>query len=160
MNTLLSNNGPQAWCIQACTQTNLPDWLVLRSSLWPDCPPAEHRREMAAALAEPERLAQWLAYAGGQAVGLIEVALRRDYVNGTAHSPVAFVEGIYVSPALRRQGCARALLHAAMRWAEIRVCRELASDTSLDNLAGQRVHEALGFQETERVVYFRKMLPS
>jgi aminoglycoside 6'-N-acetyltransferase I len=36
--------------------------------------------------------------------------------------------------------------------------RELASDALLDNNGSHAMHEALGFTETERVVYFRKAL--
>jgi aminoglycoside 6'-N-acetyltransferase I len=34
----------------------------------------------------------------------------------------------------------------------------LASDTPLDNLASQRMHRQLGFEETERIVCYRQML--
>ena len=36
--------------------------------------------------------------------------------------------------------------------------RELASDALLDNEISHSVHRALGFEETERVVFFRKRL--
>jgi aminoglycoside 6'-N-acetyltransferase I len=34
----------------------------------------------------------------------------------------------------------------------------MASDAFLDNSASHQMHGALGFSETERVVYFRKSL--
>jgi aminoglycoside 6'-N-acetyltransferase I len=37
-------------------------------------------------------------------------------------------------------------------------CTELASDALLDNQTSHAMHEALGFVETERVVYFLKPL--
>ncbi len=43
-------------------------------------------------------------------------------------------------------------------WAQAQGCNELASDAALDNLGSQQMHKALGFAETQRVVYFRKML--
>jgi aminoglycoside 6'-N-acetyltransferase I len=36
--------------------------------------------------------------------------------------------------------------------------RELASDTHLENAGSQRAHTRLGFEETERLVLFRKAL--
>lgn len=57
-------------------------------------------------------------------------------MNGTDSSPVAFLEGLYVAPAGRRQGIAALLV-----------------DT-----ASHAMHLALGFEETERGVYFRKPL--
>jgi hypothetical protein len=49
---------------------------------------------------------------------------------------------------------------AFQRWPVAAGCRECAPDTWLHNNLGQRVHEALGFAETQRVVYCRKRLTS
>ena len=109
--------------------------------------------------ASPERYAQFVACAeSSSAVGFIEAAARHDYVNGTSSSPVAFLEGIYVVPEARRNGVARALVSAVERWALGVGCREFASDASIENHLSHTVHRALGFQETERVVFFRKPL--
>lgn len=94
----------------------------------------------------------------GEALGLIEVSVRHDYVNGTKSSPVGFLEGLYVQPAARRKGVAHALVQAAMQWAKARDCSELASDTSIENQSSQAVHRSLGFVATERVVYFKRQL--
>ena len=112
---------------------------------------------MAAQLAAPQRFAAFLAHRD-QPVGFAEAALRSDHVNGTSSSPVAFLEGIYVRPAARRQGVAAELVAAVSRWAREAGCNELASDALLDNEISHSVHRALGFEETERVVYFRKRL--
>jgi len=109
-------------------------------------------------VSDPARYAQFVAYDGGRAVGLAEAALRSDYVNGTATSPVAFLEGLYVAPDERRKGIARSLVREVAAWARERGCTELASDALLDNTASHAVHRALGFVETERVVFFRKEL--
>ena len=37
-------------------------------------------------------------------------------------------------------------------------CSEFASDARIENAASHSMHRALGFSETERVVYFRKAL--
>jgi len=92
------------------------------------------------------------------ASGFAEATLRHDYVNGCTSSPVGFLEGLYVRDESRRQGVARALCQAVEAWALKRGASELASDTWLDSLASERMHEALEFSETERVVYFRKSL--
>ncbi|AUH53090.1 aminoglycoside 6'-acetyltransferase [Chromobacterium sp. ATCC 53434] len=135
------------------------DWLGLRAALWPHCPMARQRREIAAQSADPGRCAAFLALAGGnEAIGLIELSLRGDYVNGASSSPVAFVEGLYVAPEHRRAGMAALLLDAAKTWARGHGCAELASDTSLDNLVSQQAHLSLGFEETERVVFYRMPL--
>lgn len=115
---------------------------------------------MAAFLSQPERYGQFVASGeDGTPAGFAEAAIRHDYVNGTESSPVAFLEGIYVRPSARRQGVARALVDAVERWAAERGCGELASDALLDNDASHAMHRGLGFEETERVVYFRKLVP-
>jgi aminoglycoside 6'-N-acetyltransferase I len=145
--------------IEQCISVEQEGWLYLRQQLWPHCPREQHLSEMSSFCAQPERFAEFVAYAGsGQAVGFVEVALRTDYVNGTDSSPVAFLEGIYVAPEARRTGTARALVGAAKRWAIEKGCREFASDAALENETSHAMHRALGFEETERVVFFRKLL--
>ncbi|MBK9571734.1 MAG: GNAT family N-acetyltransferase [Rhodoferax sp.] len=142
-----------------CQSIDQPGWLELREQLWPHCPQAQHVREMTAFLAAPQHYAQFIQYdAAAQAIGLVEVALRHDYVNGTRSSPVAYLEGIYVVPRARRQGVARALVADAERWAADAGCTEFASDALLDNTQSQAMHAALGFSESMRVVFFRKSI--
>jgi aminoglycoside 6'-N-acetyltransferase I len=143
--------------IKRCTSVAQDGWLRLRQELWPHCSPGEHLAEMSLFCAQLERFAQFVAYTeSNQAVGFIEVAVRTDYVNGTETSPVAFLEGIYVVPEARRRGIARALVATAERWTIDSGCREFASDAAIDNKLSHTMHRALGFVETERVVFFRK----
>lgn len=136
-----------------------PDWLRLRLALWPDSSAGEHQEEMSSFVAQPERFAQFLARSEEHgAVGFAEASLRTDYVSGTETSPVAFLEGLYVSPAARRQGVAKGLVAAVSQWARSKGCSELASDTELENTSSQAVHRRLGFAETQRVVYFNMRL--
>ena len=145
--------------IERCASLDQPGWLAMRMALWADASADDHRGYMAISLAQPERFLQLMMYDGmHQAVGFIEGSIRGDYVNGTETSPVGFVEGVYVVPEWRRKGVARQLFAAIGDWARARGCRELASDALLDNEASQRAHRALGFEETERVVYFRRLL--
>jgi len=144
--------------LEACTTLAHAGWLELRMALWPDCPRDEHLTEMAAQLQAPRRFAQWVARGADACapLGLVEVALRSDYVNGTQTSPIAFLEGLYIVPAAGRRRVAAALVGAVERWARAQGCSELASDAAIGNRTSQRVHRALGFDETERVVYFCK----
>src|SRR5688572_26281671 len=145
--------------MERCISLDQPGWLDFRMALWPDATADEHRGYMAISLAQPERFLQLMMYdEHREPIGFIEGSIRSDYVNGTETSPVGFVEGVYVIPAQRRQGVARPLFAAIGDWAKARGCRELASDALLENEASQRAHRALGFEETERVVYFRRKL--
>jgi aminoglycoside 6'-N-acetyltransferase I len=129
----------------------------MRVALWPHASAEEHLLGMADALTRGHyiRLARGES---GAALGFVEASKRVDYVNGTDSSPVAFLESLYVVTEFRRQGVARALVGNVMRWARAQGCRELASDSLLSNLDAHAAHRALGFEETERVVYFRMLL--
>ena len=144
--------------IERCTSGEHAGWLELRDALWPQ-PHEVQLAEMAAIAAEPRRYAAFVAYGDARApVGFAEAALRTDYVNGAQSTTVAFLEGLYVAPRARRQGIGRALVDEVCRWAHDLGCREVASDALLDNEVSHAVHRALGFAETERVVFYRKEL--
>ncbi|MDP2325219.1 MAG: GNAT family N-acetyltransferase [Gammaproteobacteria bacterium] len=144
-----------------CQSINQAGWLELRAQLWPHCSKAQHLTEMTGFLAAPQRYAQFVQYdRTDQAIGFVEVSLRHDYVNGTQSSPVAYLEGIYVVPAARRQGVARVLIARAEQWAVGAGCTEFASDALLDNTQSHAMHSALGFNESMRVVFFRKNIAS
>lgn len=91
-------------------------------------------------------------------VGFAHVSLRVDYVEGTDSSPVGFLEGIYVSPDYRNQGIARELIEACEQFAKDKGCTEFASDCELTNLDSILMHEKLGFEETNRIVCFKKKI--
>lgn len=147
------------WRIRRCAAPGEEGWLRLREALWPHCTREQHLAEMHEWCTDPLRYAVFLALEpGGEVVGFAEASIRSDYVNGTETSPVGFLEGIYVAPGWRNGGVARALTEKVERWTASRGCRELASDADLDNIPSHRMHRALGFEETERVVYFRKWI--
>lgn len=142
--------------IDQCTGEHVAQWSSLRARLWPEAARSEHASDTARILEHPDRYVAYVALEGARAVGFAEGSLRHDYVNGCATSPVGFLEGIYVCPEYRRQGLARALCDAVQTWARKHGCAELASDALLENTASHGMHHALGFEETERVVYFQK----
>jgi hypothetical protein len=71
---------------------------------------------------------------------------------------VAYLEGWYVAPRARRRAVGTALVRAAEAWGRARGCTEFGSDVLIDNEISASAHEALGFDETSRVVNFRKPL--
>lgn len=145
--------------IKRCFAVEENGWLDLRTALWPHSSREAHLSEMARWCADQDRYAAFIAReASGQAVGFAEASIRFDYVNGTDTSPVGFLEGLFVSPGYRHQGIAGALVFAVERWVASSGCRELASDVAIGNIDSLTVHKSLGFEETERVVFFRKRL--
>jgi len=131
-------------------------WAQLRLGLWPDAD--DPLETLVAALAEDAGAVFLACAAGGQAIGFAEVRLRHDYVNGTDSSPVGFLEGWYVQPQWQGRGVGRALLAAVRAWTRDAGCRELASDSRVEDVQAHAAHRACGFEETERVVYFRMPL--
>jgi aminoglycoside 6'-N-acetyltransferase I len=145
--------------IENAARSNLYEWVAMRCSLWPEEGEQELRRSAEDLLAGLRVAVTVLARAPcGVAVGFAEATLRHDYVNGCATSPVGFLEGLYVRENWRKRGVARLLCEAIERWAIDLGCSELGSDTQLQNIASQRMHAALGFDEMERVVCYRKAI--
>jgi aminoglycoside 6'-N-acetyltransferase I len=71
---------------------------------------------------------------------------------------VPYVEGWYVEPNWQRRGIGRTLMHAAEDWSRARGYTELGSDTEVVNRLSRAAHAALGFEEVETLVVFRKSL--
>ncbi|HAF40711.1 MAG TPA: aminoglycoside 6'-acetyltransferase [Sphingobium sp.] len=134
-------------------------WALMRAELWPDASLSEHRDDILAQLKGKDAQAAFLALdQQGDVIGFAEAALRHDYVNGCDSSPVLFLEGIFVEPSMRRGGIGRALADAAKAWGQTHGCTEMASDADIAHESSHAFHAALGFAETERVVFFRKAI--
>ena len=143
--------------VKTATSADIADWLALRTALHGASD--DHHADIVQILAEPAQGAGFIACGeDSTALGFAEVALRTDYVNGCETSPVGFLEAIYTIPAARRRGVALALSRAVEAWTLAHGCTELGSDALLDNVDSHAMHGALGFVETERVVFFRKAL--
>jgi aminoglycoside 6'-N-acetyltransferase I len=132
-------------------------WAGMRAALWPGETPQQHAGEIDQFLKDGEAwgfIAETLA---GTAVGFAEIAIRK-YANGCDSSPVAFLEGIWVNEEFRRCGIGAQLVSHIEAFLAPRGFHELGSDTPLHNAESQSAHLGWGFSETERVVYFRKLL--
>ena len=129
-----------------------PEWLRMRKALWGDCPDEQQVREM------EEILAAFVAEGpGGGLCGFVELSIR-PWAIGCEPSPVGYIEGWYVDEDARRRGVGRALIEAAEAWARSRGCRQMASDAELWNSVSQQTHGSLSYQETARLVLFKKDL--
>ena len=128
----------------------------LRQALWPQEDQPALARETGPMLARTD-YAVFGADVAGTLVGFLEVG-RRDIAESANTSPVGYVEAVWVEPRRRRRGIARALFDAAKAWAREQGFHELGSDADLQNILSHRMHEHLGFTETERLVTFLMML--
>jgi aminoglycoside 6'-N-acetyltransferase I len=145
--------------IRAAQERDAASWLRMRQALWPS-EPGEHARDIehyfASELRDP--LEVLLACGDdGQPVGFIELSIR-SYAEGCVTDRVAYIEGWYVEPHVRRRQVGAALVGAAEAWGRAQGCVELGSDTELDNEASARAHVAVGFIETGTIRCFRKSL--
>ena len=143
--------------IRLLETSDIPQWIQLRCELWPN----ESRVEMdiegrAALVADPPLIVFVAAEAEGLA-GFLELGLR-SVAEGCATSPVPYVEGWYVAAERRRQGVGGALMAAAEQWSRKHGYTELGSDTEEVNRLSRDAHAALGFEEVETLVVFRKAL--
>jgi aminoglycoside 6'-N-acetyltransferase I len=130
-------------------------YLALRVTLWP-MSDAQNRAEVNELLHDRA----WAVFAArdyASIVGFVELSIRK-YADGATSSPVAFIEGWFVTPEYRVRGIGRELVNAGELWARDRGCAEIASDVLADNAVGLAAHARLGYRETERRVSFVKAL--
>ena len=109
-------------------------------------------------LLKNEDAACFLAHIDSQPVAFAHCQLRHDYVEGTGSSPVGYLEGLFVSEEYRGKGYAAELLAECEKWAKEKGYVEFASDCELDNADSLKFHEAMGFEETNRIICFKKSL--
>ncbi len=131
-------------------------WARMRGALWPDEDAGELARELTDLLADANQAA-FGAFEAARMVGFAESS-ERSWGDGTLTRPVGWLEGIYVVPDRRRAGLAAALVAAVEDWGRGRGLTELGSDARADNLVSIAAHSSWGFEETERLVLFRKAL--
>jgi aminoglycoside 6'-N-acetyltransferase I len=138
-------------------EEDFAEWLRLRTTLWPECSAHQHELEMGSVLADSDRASVFVAAGEHGLAGFVEVVMR-PWAEGCDTTPIGYVEGLYVEPEARGAGVARALLRAAEAWAADRGCREMASDTPVDNDASRAVHKSLGYEEGEVLIHFHKRI--
>ena len=100
----------------------------------------------------------FIKYEDDKPIGFAQCQLRHDYVEGTESSPVGYLEGVFVSDGYRKKGYAAELVSACEQWAKEKGCSEFASDCELVNEDSLKFHMALGFEEENWIICFRKDL--
>ena len=134
------------------------EWLRMCMLLLPG-PMEDHQHDIERLLSGAVAPAAVFVYdrGDGKLGGYVEVATR-PYAEGCESSPVAYIEAWFVDADLRRSGVGRALIAAAEGWARQQGLREVASDALIDNEVSIASHKALGYEEVERQVCFRRAL--
>jgi len=130
-------------------------WAEMRAALWPDDSASAHAEEIGGIINSEDSWGFIAEATDGAPIGFAEVSIRK-YANGCVSRPVPFLEGIWVRPEFRRQGVGTALIQRAEQFLAALGFRELGSDSEIDNRFAHAAHLGWGFEETKRVVYFRK----
>ncbi|MFK7889049.1 MAG: N-acetyltransferase family protein [Gammaproteobacteria bacterium] len=147
--------------IRPVTIDDTQEWQRMRARLYPDLDASEIDEWFEAMDSGGTHLVGVavlvLDRGDGNLAGFVEIG-SRTYAEGCASTPVAFLEGWYVDPDVRRTGQGRRLVAAAEAWAVRHGFREMASDTQLDNDVSVTAHLSMGFEEVERQICFRKRL--
>jgi aminoglycoside 6'-N-acetyltransferase I len=132
-------------------------------ALWPESPRDEHRQELVEILAgrNPSTLplVHFVAEATDRRlVGFLQAGLRSHADCCDVSRPVGYIEGWYVDQAWRNRGVGRLLVAAAEDWARRQGCREMASDSLIENALSEQAHTGLGYEVVGRSVLYRKAL--
>ena len=127
--------------VRPATAADHPGWSAMRRRLWPDCEPAELERE--------PPLIGLVAEADGRLVGFAEASVR-DYAEGAPAGPAAYLEGIWVEPAWRRRGVARALIAYTEAEARRRGRDRLRIQVRIPLIDNQLLFKSCGFVEVSR----------
>lgn len=148
--------------VRTMTAADRGTWARMRAALWPDDTARDHAQAIDEMLATtPTGSCQTWGFvaetSAGIAAGFAEVAIR-PYANGCDSRPVPFLEGIWIDAPFRRCRLGAQLMAHIEAFVVQRGFREIGSDALVDNHVSHAAHQAWGFSETERVVYFRKEL--
>ena len=134
------------------------EWLRMRKSLWPKCSDDMHAFEMKLFVTRSETHKVFVyERQGGQLGGFAEVSIR-ERVDGSFSKHVGYMDGWYVDPDLRAKGIGRDLLAAAESWVSDKGYSQIASDCGTSDRESIKIHKALGFEETFRLVHFLKRI--
>jgi aminoglycoside 6'-N-acetyltransferase I len=136
---------------------------ALCALLWPNATASEHRAEIEELITT--KMCGSLPFTifvssdkNGKITGFLQADLRSHADGCNPARPVGYVEGWFVLEEHRRRGIGAAMMRAAEDWARSLGCKEMASDTWIDERNSLKAHQALGFEVVDRCIHFRKSL--
>ncbi|AOM41418.1 GNAT family N-acetyltransferase [Xenorhabdus hominickii] len=132
-------------------------WADMRLRLWDSHSQDEHLSEIDKLLISNNNVSYIAFMDENLPVGFAEVSMR-EYANGCTGQPVPFLEGIWVNSTHRRKGIGQALVNKISSELINKGFYELCSDAEIRNKQSHQAHENWGFDETERVICYRKKL--
>ncbi len=143
--------------IKQATKNDAPILAELAIQMWKDNTLSGLESEFSDIISS-ENAACFIKYVEDEPVGFAQCQLRYDYVEGAETSPVGYLEGIFIQEKFRHMGFAKELLQKCEKWASGKKCSEFASDCELNNVDSLEFHLAMGFDEVNRIICFKKNL--
>lgn len=113
-----------------------------------------HEKQMEQVFESKTWSCQFVTDDNNHVLGLVELS-SRNIVDGCLSSPVAYLEGLYLKSEYRGKGWGKEVIKIVLDWCRAEGFSELATDTELTNIDAQGFYQAVGFEETDRVVEFR-----
>jgi len=136
---------------------DLNEWFRLRQLLWDATTEDDHKSEMLDIIEHSDSQLVLIAETGANIVGFLEVSVR-SFAEDCETDHVGYLEGWFVDPAFRKMGIGGDLVRMAEMWVREKGCTEMASDAELGNEPSLAAHQKLGYEETSRLIHFRKEL--
>lgn len=127
----------------------------MRKSLYTDVDDTFHEKEVSLITSSEVFNCYVAENSNEKAIGFIEVSLR-NIVDGVLGGPVGYIEGLYLEPDFRSKGYGEALISQAIEWFKSKGCKQIATDTEIDNISAQMYFEKLGFNRKWTIVQYLK----
>ena len=147
--------------VRLATQADVADLVALMREFYEESPfPLDEHwaaRSFASLLAEPSRGAVWLMEEDGVPVGHAVLSVRHAMEFGGLS---AYIDDLFVRPAYRRRGAARAGLDALVAECRRRDCRAIEVEVGPDNRAAIALYRSYGLAPgTDQRQHLRVALP-
>ena len=141
--------------IEILSSGNINHLVELVLELWPGCTFEEEVAFYKSIISSDTEIC-YLAREQATYMAFIHVSIRTDYVEGATALPIAYVEALYVKSPYQKRGVGKKLVDIGADWGREKGCKQVASDTELDNSASIDFHTKIGFTEANRIVCFIK----
>ncbi|MBC8589427.1 aminoglycoside 6'-N-acetyltransferase [Paratissierella segnis] len=141
--------------IVRASDENIDELSQMALDLWPENDLDDLKRDFEYILGHLSDKV-FLAKVDDEYIGFIHMSIRKDYVEGSASSPVGYIEGLFVKPEYRRKGVGSELYNAGVDWVKKKGCSEIGTDCTIRNNVSFEFLIDMGFEETNKMICFIK----
>ena len=141
--------------IVRASDENIDELSQMALDLWPENDLDDLKRDFEYILGHLSDKV-FLAKVDDEYIGFIHMSIRKDYVEGSASSPVGYIEGLFVKPEYRRKGVGSELYNAGVDWVKKKGCSEIGTDCTISNNVSFEFLVDMGFEEANRMICFIK----